>query len=209
MKGLLYKDMLMLLRQYRNFVFIFLVFLIVGVIPGNESYFNIYAIFLLSVFSLSSLRADEMSGWNRYCDILPLSGKTVVTSYYVENYSLLTLGVLLYLLLSLIIRLTTGYNSDFLSIALIMTCFSFLISAISIPLTLKFGSAKGPVVQMILIGVIVFIGLLIINNGNQLITFISGMNRAAISLACLAVTLLLVLISWKISVHIYNSQERA
>ena len=90
-----------------------------------------------------------------------------------------------------------------------MTCFSFLISAISIPLTLKFGSAKGPVVQMILIGVIVFIGLLIINNGNQLITFISGMNRAAISLACLAVTLLLVLISWKISVHIYNSQERA
>ena len=101
MKGLLYKDMLMLLRQYRNFVFIFLVFLIVGVIPGNESYFNIYAIFLLSVFSLSSLRADEMSGWNRYCDILPLSGKTVVTSYYVENYSLLTLGVLLYLILSL------------------------------------------------------------------------------------------------------------
>ena len=104
MRGLLYKDRILMLRQFRYLLLMVALFLVMGVMPGKGSYWAVYAELMLSTFAGARIRADEASGWNRYSRLLPLSGKTVVTTYYITTYVTTLLSTALYTVTALIVR---------------------------------------------------------------------------------------------------------
>ncbi len=207
MKGLLYKNFLLTIRQFKYMLIIFAVFFIMGLVPGNKSYWAVYASVMLSLYAGTLLRIDESTKWNQYCGILPLSRKTIVTSYYVGSCGLLLLAVFLYLILSTIIRLLAGGENVTAETALMMFALSFLLTAVTIPLSLKFGSEKAPFIQMLVIAMTVGVGIAVINSGINPIFVIHSMNSTLLVIGIILLVLVLEAISWKISIRIYEKKE--
>lgn len=194
-------------RQFKFSWLVFGVFLIIGVVPGRGSSWALYAMLMLSIFLGTIPKADETSKWNQYCEILPLSRKTVATSYYVVSYSVLALAIILYAVLASIVYLAAGAEGAILENALLMLVISFLMTAFSLPLELKFGFQKAPIVQMILVTLAVGVALTVFGNGAKAIEWPVRINRAAVLCGTLLLTLVLVLVSWMISVRIYEHKE--
>lgn len=210
MKGLLYKNALLTIRQMRSVLLIFIVFLIMGVLPTGDSiygYWAVYATLMLSMLTGSILRVDESTKWNQYCDLLPLSRKTIVTSYYVGNYLVLSMAVLLYVALSTIAQAIFGAGGGVLMIALTMACTSFLLSAITIPLTLIFGSQKAPIFQMVFVALTVGVGVAVLGGAASAVEPVLEMDATALLGVPIALTVAAVYVSWLISARAYERKE--
>lgn len=206
MKGLLYKNMLLIVRQFKRLLILSLLFLVMGVIPGKGQFWAVYAIVMLSMFAVSVLQSDETTKWNQYCDVLPLSRKEIVTSYYAGTYLLLAMEIVLYVIIAAIARAFTGGSDEVLLTALVMTVVSFLFSAMSIPLILIFGSQRASVVRLILIAMVVAVGLLT-GGGEEITGGISGMQPAGLAGAAIFLTVASAVVSWLISVRVYERKE--
>ena len=208
MKGLLYKNMLLIVRQFRRLLILSLLFLVMGILPGKGQFWAVYAIMMLSMFAASVLQSDETTKWNQYCDVLPLSRKEIVTSYYAGTYLLLALAIVLYTMIASTARAFLGGCDEVLITALIMTVVSFLFSAVSIPLILIFGSQRASVVRLILIAMVVAVGLLA-GGGEEITGGISSMQPAALAGGAILLTVASAIVSWLISVRVYERKELA
>ena len=207
MRGILYKNAIITVRQLKNNLIVFAVFLIMSVMPGLGSYWAIYDAVMISMFAGILYRMDESMKWNKYCDILPLSRKTIVTSYYVSNYALLIFAVLIYVIASTVFRLVYGNENVTWIIAAIMTIVSLLMISVTTPLTLKFGAHGSVVVQMIITAMIAGAGIAILKNGNSVIYSFSEISSSVIILGIILAIIILTIASWIISVRIYEKRE--
>ena len=207
MKGLLYRDALNLVRQYRFAMLMILLFLFLGAVPGGNSYMAVYAEVILSTFVGSLLRADETSRWNQYCDILPISRKTVVASYFAVGYLMLSASAILYAVIALCIRFAVKGESAILPTFLQMIVISFLMTAVTIPVTIRFGTQRGPVVKMVLGGMVVAVGLLVLGRGLDTLKGLLSLSAPVIAGGAVILTAAAVLASWLISVKVYESKD--
>lgn len=207
MRGLLYKDRIFMLRQFRYLLLMDALFLVMGVMPGKGSYWAVYAELMLSTFAGARIRADEASGWNRYSRLLPLSGKTVVTTYYITTYVTTLLSTALYTVAALIVRYAVRGTYPVFPTVLLMVIVPSLMAVISIPLTLRFGSLKAPIVQMILIALMVAVGVTILGEGTNMAIQILEVNTALTATVALVVTAVTAVVSWFISVRVYERRE--
>ena len=76
----------------------------------------------------------------------------------------------------------------------------------SIPLILIFGSQRASVVRLILIAMVVAVGLLT-GGGEEITGGISGMQPAALAGAAIFLTVASAVVSWLISVRVYERKE--
>lgn len=90
MKGLLYKDWLMLKKYCRVYLLVLIVFLVVSVSAEESIFFSVYLMVLSSVLGVTLVSYDEKSGWERYCDTLPCPRELRVNEKYV--FSLILMG---------------------------------------------------------------------------------------------------------------------
>lgn len=209
MKGLLYKNALITFRQMWTLVLVFFVFLVMGLQSGHGGW-AVYAVVMLSMFAGASIRTDETTKWNQYCELLPISRKTVVASIYAGSYGMLVLGVLLYMLLRAVICLRfDGLWDELLMTAALMLVTSFLMTAITTPLVLKFGVQKAPVIQMIVAGMAAGSGMILFGEEESLPRVLSGISGPAAAGGAVLFTLAAVFLSWIISVRIYEHREIA
>lgn len=72
MKGLFYKDVLMLTRSFRAYLAMTLFFIILATIRPDNSFWAVYGTFFFVTLVSSLMAVDEQSRWLSYCDILPL-----------------------------------------------------------------------------------------------------------------------------------------
>ncbi|MBQ3392480.1 MAG: ABC-2 transporter permease [Lachnospiraceae bacterium] len=211
MRGLLYKHFRTIAKEMWSFLLLCAVFYAVAFFaPGMEGNTTaIYGMLMMSMVITSLLRSDETTGWRRYCELLPISRKEVVTSYYLVNYGMLTGAILLYIVLMSLGKVWRGSADlqNVFSTALVMVAVSFLLSALSIPITLKFGSVKGPAIHFAVTFMIVGVGISLLNNGDKMVETVAGMPLAITGLIMIAVTAAAVLLSWMISVRVYEKKE--
>ena len=90
MKGLLYKDWLMLKKYCRVYLLVLIVFLVISVSAEESIFFSVYLMVLSSVLGVTLVSYDEKSGWERYCDTLPCPRELRVNEKYV--FSLILMG---------------------------------------------------------------------------------------------------------------------
>lgn len=149
MKGLLYKDILILVKQLKFALFMVAVFcLIPNISFGLNRFFLLYgALFLpVTLFSL-----DETCHWDIFSGFLPCSRREIVLSKYILGWLGLVFGGVFFVIgLNLPIN---GEKESFLSLV-IVAGFALLFQGIIFPFLFRFGSTKGRLVSMLAIVIV-------------------------------------------------------
>lgn len=216
MKGLLIKDFKLTLKQKSSFLIIIVLAVFMAAAAEDASYIISYLSLVGSLFTLSSVSYDEFDNGNLFLFSLPFTRK----EYVLEKYGFgIILGGGFWLLASLLGILSQFIKSQTipghtLAVAVGTLPAVFIILALSLPIQLKYGAEKGRIALLGLFGVIVIFGLVGPKFSDMLGFDLAGIiNRAALlnpqmlSAAILAFSVLLLLLSCKISIRIVMKKD--
>jgi glucose-6-phosphate-specific signal transduction histidine kinase len=201
MKGLLYKDFRLILKDYRTFLIISVVFILMGAIWREGLYGPVYGMFFLATVVSTLQNYDEAVGFRRYCEILPITRVDVVNEKYLLSVILVFAGVLLYALVSLVL----GHFSMIPETALAMIAVGLLASALSLPFSILFGTQKGSLVLMGIIAMMVMCGMFLINGTEDILVFLSSQKLTGLFFGVLI--LVLFEISRRITGSLYMKKD--
>lgn len=206
MKGLLIKDFYQLWRYYKIFYLVAIVMEAASIwIPGNL-FVVIYPFFMIGMIPFNLLSMDENSRWEVFCGSLPCTRKQVVTGKYLLGMTtVLPTLALVVLCQSLGMSLNGGSIrwDELGGIVAVCLVAMLLFPSISLPLSFKFGTTKGRVVQMILIGAFcggIAIFALAVEDRPML-------PAEAGTAAILLIMVMVYLLSWCLSIRFYEKRD--
>ena len=205
MKGLFYKDVLMLTRSFRAYLAMTLFFIILATIRPDNSFWAVYGTFFFVTLVSSLMAVDEQSRWLSYCDILPLKRRDIINERYLLSLILTAVLVVLFLILSLIFR-----HADMPTVLVtagMMVALSLLAISVSMPINVKFGTAKGQMVRMTVIIVMVACGMFIINYAGPITAILLQVKASILLFSAAAVIVLIFALSWLLSIRIYEKKN--
>lgn len=193
MKGLLLKDWYMLIKYYRNFLFVIVGMSILYLFSRHNPFFLVYPMIVAVMIPISLMSYDEKTRWSTYCDALPCTRAQVVSAKYV----FCILGTMAVLLFSaLIISVSSGM--DELIMLYIIGSIGLLVPGITLPVIFKLGVEKGRLAYYLGIAIIcgagIAAGTIEIHLPEQLLIF---MPLAAIVIFAL---------SWLLSIRLYSKR---
>lgn len=114
-----------ILRQSRYLLLCSLGVLVIGALQPDGAYWSVYGVMMLSAIAFSTLQIDEITKWSQYCEILPVTRKTVVTAYYIVSCDMITAAILLYGILHLAATLVRSDINPGLTLS-VMTAMALL-----------------------------------------------------------------------------------
>ena len=82
MKGLIYKDMLAVVKHYRTYFLMCLIFMAVSWGDAENLFYTLYPCILIGSILVSLIALDESSKWNMTCGFLPFSQGLLVGVKY-------------------------------------------------------------------------------------------------------------------------------
>lgn len=211
MKGLLRKDLYVLVKYIRSYLLL-IVFFWALYIFGNHGFFYFgYPIIMISMMGLTLTSLDEHSHWDQYCASLPVTRAQMVSGKYTLLGLLMLTVTILSGLVSLLFshRIGTSFQST-VYLAAFMLGIGLVMPSVSLPLVFKFGTEKARWVSLLttaLCIVLFFIlSSLFFENLFDDITYQSYLPLEFMLLA-LPAGLLLYAVSWILSVKIYQKRE--
>ena len=210
MKGLLIKEMITNLKNNKIYFIIIPAFALFGLL-NKQNMFLMLIPMLLSMLPLGQMSYDEISHWDKYVYCMPVSKKTIVTSRYI---SIAIMSVISALIIA-VIMLLVNFNSpaafkEVLSMSIIALLIGAFVPCISLPINYKFGTIKGRIVNLVLIGLVCgSTSTIILSDSNKIAENIIKLfnNTALLCASAVGVLAVMLLISWFISVKIYEAKE--
>ena len=216
MKGLIIKDLCVLKNQMKTLLLVLAFFIIFSIINEDATFILFLVPFYMIMILITTFNYDEFNKWDSYCNSLPLSRKEIVKSKYIlfnaTSLIALILGILASFIIPSFIENTT-FESLFASIIGVAFGICLVISLL-IPFYYKFGSSKG---RIMLFLCIVILALLIgaitsldIFNNKELMNIINSLNNLSLgmfTLLLIILTVIIMSISYCISVRIYKNKE--
>lgn len=155
MKGLLVKDMRLILQQKKFFIILLFVSIMLN-FNSDGTFVVGYLTAISSVFVLSSITYDEYDNGYLFLMTLPAMKKTFAIEKYVFGFILDSCAWTVGFLISFIFKIYNGGGfslPDFLiETILLLPVFSLIIS-ILLPFQLKFGSEKGKIAMLIALAI--------------------------------------------------------
>lgn len=217
MKGLLIKDICLLLKQKKFFITLVLMAIGLVFITQDASFIIGYLTYIISSFVMSTISYDEFDNGNVFLFSLPISRNTYVLEKYLFA---LTIGGIVWIITTIIASIYQSINTfNFIFIDWLLSVFTvyevlLFILSLMIPIQLKFGSDKG---RMAILGAFVIVGglgFLIVNSAEMLnidinlfLNSLSTLNIGTVVLVILILSLICLFISYMISVKIMNKKE--
>ena len=216
MKGLIIKDLCVLKNQMKTLLLVLAFFIIFSIINEDATFILFLVPFYMIMILITTFNYDEFNKWDSYCNSLPLSRKEIVKSKYIlfnaTSLIALILGILASFIIPSFIENTT-FESLFASIIGVAFGICLVISLL-IPFYYKFGSSKA---RIMLFLCIVILALLIgaitsldIFNNKELMNIINSLNNLNLgmfTLLLIILTVIIMSISYYISVRIYKNKE--
>lgn len=204
MKGLLQKDLYMIWRYGRTLLAMSLIFLAVGALPNENNYFFvIYPVLFAGVLPVTLLSYEERFGWDKTCDTLPLSRKTVVCARYVTTLGCFAAIYALTLAVQAAVLLPRGRAGELRDLAALLPCFGLAAPAVMLPLSLRYGVEKARIVYYVLIGGVCAVGVIVMRSGPRVSGQLSSRDMTVALLACV----LVFAASWLLSIRLYEKRE--
>lgn len=216
MKGLLIKDF-KLIKMHRNyFAMIIAIAFVISLLTEDTTFMLGFISFITSMFTISTISYDEFDNGNAFLFTLPIDRKKYAEEKYV--FGMLLGGCSLFLAIILAVILNLIEKSDTISNILIsggmLLPFILLLLSILIPFQLKFGSEKGRIVISAVFSIVFLIsfvlgksiGMLGINIA-EVINRISLLGLGGIFIVILLVSVIVVLLSMKVSISVMNKKE--
>lgn len=207
MKGLLLKELFMLRKSWFAFTILTVTFAVVGIFSGETGMLLIVPLFL-SVWSVGFMNMDEISKWQQYSLALPYGRRKIVLSKYLMILILNTLSIVFVVLCYLIsVALgKNGFSADLLLTLILMSLIAGLVySSLLLPLVYKLNTEKGRMVLMIINGIVGGSSVALMQT--SVLGDIFGNIAGFLPLVILAVVAVLYLLSWQLSVKIYEKRD--
>lgn len=155
MKGLFRKDLYMLWSYCKSFLLLIAVFGLLSLGTSNNAFYTVYPVMLGSILPVTLISYDERSGWNVYCQTLPLPRSLVVMEKYL--FSLLC-GASLLMLTGVVQVISFAREPVFLwsrywNLMSTMFALAFIGPSLILPLIFKYGSEKGRIAYYFVVGI--------------------------------------------------------
>lgn len=216
MKGLLIKDLLLLKNQQRFFLLI--LFMSVGMLlAGVNSLFVInYITLIITMFTLSSISYDEFDNGYAFLFTLPITRNQYAAEKYVFGFVTGGSACIIVTVIAVIMNFVRGGAGtlELLITALLYLFMSLLFMAVVVPVQLKFGTEKGRIVLIFIIGIIFAAGFIVVKAAKTFQFDFSTVVAALTSSAAGPVIIVLLLISlaavfgsYLISVNIMKKKQ--
>ena len=216
MKGLIIKDLCVIKNQMRSLLLILVFFVFISIINKDATFILFLVPFYMIMILITTFSYDEFNKWECYCNSLPLSRKEIVKAKYLlfnaTSLIVLVLGILASIIVPSFIENTT-FESIYASIIGVAFGICLVISLL-IPFYYKFGSNKGRIMLFLTITILaLIIGIITsldIFNNVELMNMINSLNNLSLgmfTLLLIIVTVIIMTISYYISVRIYNNKE--
>ena len=204
MIGLLRKDLYMTWAYCRSFVVILGVFLGVGLVNGENSFFVIYPMIIGMMLPVSILSYDERFKWHIACDALPCSRAQAVSSKYILTLLLVGLIFALTMLIQGIRLNRAGDLAQLWELPGMLLPVGLVGPAVLLPVIFRLGVEKGRIFYYVLVG-LVAASAVIFSSGQ-----LPEIPTAQVQLPGLALvlgSLVLFALSWGLSVVLYQRRE--
>ena len=216
MKGLIIKDLCVLKNQMKTLLLVLAFFVIFSIINEDATFILFLIPFYMIMILITTFNYDEFNKWDSYCNSLPLSRKEIVKSKYIlfnaTSLIVLILGIIASFIIPNFIENTT-FESLFASIIGVAFGICLVISLL-IPFYYKFGSSKGRIMLFLCIVILaLLIGMITsldIFNNKELMNLLNSLNNLSLGMITLLLIILAIIvmsISYYISVRIYKNKE--
>lgn len=215
MKGLLVKDWKLLLRNQKSFFAVMAVVIAMYVVIGNAEFIISYTPMLCVFVSMSTITYDTYENGAAFLFTMPFSRKEYVREKYIFSGCIILTAEIISYAVAMAVMLYQGKDWMEISISSVITfVLALLVMGLSIPIQLKFGAEKSRVAIMIVLGT--GFGLLMIffkvmekleMKPNQVFAVFYNMNVVALVLIAVFVFVVLMGISYMISIKVMMNKE--
>lgn len=216
MSGLMEKDLRILLQR-KNTLLVFLVIAVILSVTQGSSFIVGYLTFISVMLATSTISYDEFDNGYPFLLTLPITRKI----YVIEKYLICLLAVVISWVLAVVLWFAAEgvlgnpiLVKDTLIVSVAMLPVPFFFMDIMLPVQLKYGSERGRLVLIAIIGICSIIGYGIIkllkNVGieeQELLERISGIPDYLLGLILLGVTVFITCISFVISNRVMEKKE--
>lgn len=218
MKGLLIKDFFLTLANRRALIIIGIMSLFLAVAGNNETFIISYVSMFSSFLLLYTMACDEMSHSNAYLLTLPITRREYVFEKYIYGFLTIVAGWGFGFIIC-VVKFTAERQSidwaSWMAECGIILAAAILVTAVIIPVQIKYGSEKGRLVIAVAI-LVVFVILIVA--GDKLMEgidvhimgireFLREMPVNIIVLGAGIIWLLFILISFAASVKIMEDKQ--
>ena len=217
MKGLLIKDVKLMLGQKKFFVVVVGMGIFFALSNENPLSGVSYITMLLSIFTLSTISYDEFDNGMAFLMTLPMERKTYALEKYVFAALVSLVSAVATSLLAFIYGVVAKVPVDMtevIGVACVIVMLSWWILSVTIPLQIKFGSEKGRMAMIIAMGMI-FGAAYVLARGlsssgvdmSGVIVFLTSLEPWQIVAGAVVATVIVLIISYSICVRIINRKE--
>lgn len=211
MRGLLQKDLCLLVQRSR----ILLVMIGVGILMGfstDGSFVIGYMTMICAILAISTISYDEFDNGYPFLLTLPITKKVYVYSKYAFCLlaDLVGWGISILIYAGCTIARGNLLTVDALPETLAFIPVFVLLTAVMLPLQLKFGAEKSRVAIALIGGgifVLIYAGSKLLPEGSNMPEFLWKMSDFAVLLLLILISLAATLISYLCSLHIMEHKE--
>lgn len=154
MKGLLYKDLFTVVKYYKTYFFLIMVFMAASWLDPENLFYSLYPCILVGSIIVSLISMDESSKWNMTCGFLPFTQTQLVCVKYLLGLVLASVFLLLTVggqLVRMIVQDVLMWEELGMMAVMMVSC-GFLMPGLMLPFIYKFGVEKGRLVYLIVLG---------------------------------------------------------
>ena len=216
MRGLIEKDLRLLLKRKQTFIVIVIVEILLG-ISGSGVFAIVYFTMLAGIMAAGTLSYDEFDNGLGFLFTLPIDRKMYIRENYLLSTMFCAVAWAISVVLYAVIGTISGQNIDFIG----MLPGFFLIlpgmatfSTIILPLQLKFGSEKGKIALFVISGCLALAIIFVKNtflsteeSVSALVNGLEGITIGTVILGIVAICVLIVFITYSFSVRIMANKE--
>lgn len=216
MKGLLIKDF-KLLKTQKNFFWVVFAVTIAQTVSSTDGTFALgFFVFVMSLFTLSTISYDEFDNGNAFLFSLPITRNTYVAEKYCFG---LLLGGCSWIVATLMVSVAgfikqTVPIQQILVTALTILPLMLMIEAVMLPFQLKFGGEKGRIAMIGAVGLLFVIGFMVVKiteamnvDLNAILSDFSSVSMWQLIAALVAAAVFIWLVSIRISRSVMNKKE--
>ena len=201
MKGLLVKDLLVMIKSKKVILFM----LFIGIVGGinDISFATGYILMVLAILSLSTISYDEANHGLKTLFTLPISKSDYVKEKYLFSLIITGIGFVFVTILGCFSK------SDFMETLAILSTALFLL-AISLPFQLKEGNEKGRIVLFVVVFgctfLFAFLNQFFSEFFESMEETLNALDPTMFSVGLLISSFILYFISMMISIRVYNKR---
>ena len=208
MIGLMRKDLFVADKSGRMLLVMAVIF---SMIPSMGSFGATYAMMLALMMPLTSIAYDERCKWDKYAAMLPYTPGQIVWSKYLLSYFYTLLGGGIIVLGTFLRGVTTGAADwkETAELAVLMGVVMLFIMAVGLPVIYRFGSEKGRLAMIVVMGFGVGVAFGIINVLKKLpeLPKLPSLPLPVIAAVVAVLVVAATYASFRTSVHFYKKRQ--